>query len=70
MQEFPYLYGQLLKVSDEMHILYCRVERDGDFLRGWSAAVFITRPQSAFADAYTVRSAHDPVYFLGESLPV
>lgn len=31
MQEFPYLYGQLLKVSDEMHILYCRVERDGDF---------------------------------------
>ena len=31
MQEFPYLYGQLLKVCDEMHILYCRVERDGDF---------------------------------------
>ena len=29
MQEFPYLYGQLLKVSDEMHILYCRVEREG-----------------------------------------
>lgn len=27
MQDFPYLYGQLLKVSDEMHILYCRVER-------------------------------------------
>ena len=30
MQEFPYLYGQLLKVSDEMHILYCRVEREGN----------------------------------------
>lgn len=29
MQEFPYLYGQLLKVSDEMHILYCRIERKG-----------------------------------------
>lgn len=30
MLEFPYLYGQLLKVSDEMHILYCRIEREGD----------------------------------------
>ena len=30
MQEFPYLYGQLLKVSDEMHILHCRVEREGN----------------------------------------
>ena len=29
MQKFPYLYGQLLKVSDEIHILYCRVEREG-----------------------------------------
>ena len=27
MQEFPYLYGQLLKVSDALHTLYCRVVR-------------------------------------------
>lgn len=27
MQAYPYLYGQLLKVSDELHILYCRIVR-------------------------------------------
>lgn len=30
MESFPYLYGQLLKVSDELHAMYCRVERKGD----------------------------------------
>ncbi len=29
MENFPYLYGQLLKVSDELHALYCAVMRDG-----------------------------------------
>ena len=27
MQEFPYLYGQLLKVSDELHAMYTRAVR-------------------------------------------
>lgn len=30
MQEFPYLFGQLLKVSDELHVMYCKAVRDND----------------------------------------
>ena len=30
METLPYLYGQLLKVSDELHALYCKVVRGGD----------------------------------------
>lgn len=30
MEDYPYLYGQLLKVFDELHGLYCSVERNGD----------------------------------------
>ena len=30
MEAFPYQYGQLLKVSDELHAMYCRVVRNGD----------------------------------------
>lgn len=30
MKSLPYLYGQLLKASDELHALYCNVERNGD----------------------------------------
>lgn len=30
MQEFPYLFGQLLKVSDALHVIYCRAMRDND----------------------------------------
>lgn len=30
MQEFPYLFGQLLKLSDALHEMYCRVVRDND----------------------------------------
>lgn len=30
MEDFPYQYGQLLKVSDELHTMYCRVVRNGD----------------------------------------
>lgn len=30
MESLPYLFGQLLKVSDELHALYCVVVRDGD----------------------------------------
>ncbi|MDD4849425.1 MAG: hypothetical protein PHO10_01850 [Gemmiger sp.] len=30
MKEFPYLFGQLLKLSDELHELYCKVVRDND----------------------------------------
>lgn len=30
MESLPYLYGQLLKVSDELHALYCRIVRNGD----------------------------------------
>ena len=29
MEQLPYLYGQLLKLSDELHVLYCLVERKG-----------------------------------------
>lgn len=28
MEDFPYQYGQLLKVSDELHAMYCRVVRN------------------------------------------
>lgn len=31
MENLPYLYGQLLKVSDELHAFYCSVVRNGDF---------------------------------------
>ncbi|NLJ63934.1 MAG: hypothetical protein GX337_00900 [Christensenellaceae bacterium] len=31
MEKLPYLYGQLLKASDELHALYCKVVRNGDF---------------------------------------
>ena len=43
MKEFSYLLGQLLHVSDELHILYCKVKRDGDIppqLAG--SALFVT----------------------------
>lgn len=30
MENLPYLYGQLLKASDELHALYCNVMRGGD----------------------------------------
>ena len=30
MDNLPYLYGQLLKAADELHMLYCRVVRKGD----------------------------------------
>lgn len=30
MESFSYLYGQLLKASDELHAMYCRVVRNGD----------------------------------------
>lgn len=30
MEDYPYQYGQLLKVSDELHILYCHVVRKGE----------------------------------------
>ena len=30
MENIPYCYGQLLKVSDELHALYCRVVRKGN----------------------------------------
>ena len=31
MNSFPFQYGQLLKAADELHILYCRIVRNGDF---------------------------------------
>lgn len=31
MENLPYLYGQLLKVADELHALYCTVVRNSDF---------------------------------------
>lgn len=30
MQDFPYLFGQLLKASDGLHAMYCRVVRSND----------------------------------------
>jgi hypothetical protein len=30
MENNPYLIGQILKVSDELHTLYCKVVRGGD----------------------------------------
>ena len=30
MEDLPYLFGQLLKASDELHTLYCRVVRGGN----------------------------------------
>lgn len=30
MNSFPYLYGQLLKAADELHVQYCKVVRMGD----------------------------------------
>lgn len=30
MEELAYLIGQLLHVSDELHVLYCKVKRNGD----------------------------------------
>lgn len=29
MSEYPFLYGQLLKACDELHMLYCKAERKG-----------------------------------------
>lgn len=30
MADYPYQYGQLLKISDEIHVLYCMVMRKGE----------------------------------------
>lgn len=30
MESMPYLYGQLLKAADELHVLYCKVVRNGE----------------------------------------
>ena len=39
MDNLPYLYGQLLKAADELHVLYCKVVRKGEFRRNWPEAV-------------------------------
>jgi hypothetical protein len=47
MQDTAYLIGQLLKISDELHALYCEIKRDGDVppqLAGNS--VFITASET------------------------
>ena len=30
MQEFPYLFGQLLRISDDLHQIYCKIMRNND----------------------------------------
>jgi hypothetical protein len=43
MEEFAFLFGQLLHISDDLHTLYCKVKRNGDIppqLVG--SALFIT----------------------------
>lgn len=54
MQNFPYLYGQLLKTSDELHVLYCRVERKGEI-----------PPQLAGSSCY-IAAAEAPVRTLAQ----
>ena len=57
MEELAYLLGQLLHVSDELHMLYCKVKREGDIppqLAG--AALFVTAgemPYQALAQLST-----------------
>ncbi|GHV07267.1 hypothetical protein AGMMS50229_13750 [Campylobacterota bacterium] len=49
METFPYLLGQMLKASDELHALYCKVVRKGDVppqLAG--ASVFIAISEAPF----------------------
>ena len=41
MQEFPYLFGQLLSVSDALHEMYCIVVRDNEFPIHWQEVGFI-----------------------------
>ena len=54
MQNFPYLYGQLLKTSDELHVLYCRVVRNDEI-----------PPQLAGSSCYTA-AAEAPVRTLAQ----
>lgn len=54
MQSFPYLYGQLLKASDELHVLYCRVVRNGE-----------VPPQLAGSSCY-IAAAEAPVRTLAQ----
>jgi len=53
MENAAYLVGQLLKVSDELHAMYCRVKREGDIpsqLAGNSVFVFASEtPVKALA---------------------
>jgi hypothetical protein len=49
MEGFAYLLGQLLHVSDELHLLYCKVKRNGDIppqLVG--SALFVTAGEIPF----------------------
>ncbi len=47
MENMAYLVGQLLKVSDELHTMYCQVVRNGDVppqLAG--SALFVTASET------------------------
>jgi hypothetical protein len=47
MQEAAYLTGQLLKISDELHALYCEIKRDGDIPPQLAGnAVFVTASEN------------------------
>ena len=65
MENLPYLYGQLLKTSDELHVLYCKAVRNGDVppqLVGGSLF------QAAAADTESAQPAHHAVLYLGKKL--
>lgn len=53
MEGAAYLTGQILKVSDELHAMYCRVERDGNIPSRLSGnllfTVALTAPEQALA---------------------
>ena len=62
MQDTAYLIGQILKVSDALHALYCEIKRDGDIPPQLAGnAVFVTASETP-AKALALLSTRMPPY--------
>ena len=69
MQDTAYLIGQVLKVSDALHTLYCEVKRNGDIppqLAGNS--VFVTASETPAKALALLSAKNEPLHIVGTTV--
>ena len=69
MQEFPYLFGQLLSVSDALHEMYCIVVRDNDIPNtlGMEVGFMIMGGEQPYKTLGVLGDRNESVYCMGEN---